>query len=127
METISLTETLRTRRGHDFYPPKADRHTIPPIYGTETQEPSGRIVHLHYFAASSDWWITELDAETGLAYGYACLNGDAQMAEWGYINLPELEALHLAPGRSRPLPIIVERDTGWTPTPLAKLTLPGSN
>ncbi len=60
----------------------------------KTYEQSGQcdqaIVHLHYFLAGSD--ITEKDREGGVdqAFGYACLNGDEQMAEIGYISIAEI-------------------------------------
>ncbi len=56
-------------------------------------------VSLHYFNASSDWYIiekdigSENDEEPGLqieAFGYAILNKDYKMAELGYISIQEL-------------------------------------
>lgn len=51
------------------------------------------IVHLHYFSAGSDWWITEKDM-TGdgrqQAFGFACLDGMVHFAEFGYISIAEL-------------------------------------
>lgn len=51
-------------------------------------------VTLHYFHGSSDWYITEKDADGGTsqAFGYAILNGDDQNAELGYIDIGELVA-----------------------------------
>ena len=49
-------------------------------------------MHLHYFRAGSDWYITEKDMEgagTRQAFGYAVLNGDTQNAELGYIDIGE--------------------------------------
>lgn len=50
------------------------------------------IAYLHYFVGGCDWYITEADMEGGVtqAYGYSILNGDLQMAEFGYINITEL-------------------------------------
>jgi len=47
---------------------------------------------LHYFMGGSDWWIVERDMENEQrqAFGFACLNGDAQNAEMGYISIKEL-------------------------------------
>lgn len=52
------------------------------------------VVHLHYFIAGSDWYITEKDVDGGVAqaFGYAILNGDRQCAELGYISIQELTA-----------------------------------
>ncbi len=62
----------------------------------KTYEQSGQcdqaIVHLHYFLAGSDWYITEKDREGGVdqAFGYACLNGLEDFAEIGYISIAEI-------------------------------------
>jgi len=47
---------------------------------------------LHYFLHGSDWWILERDVEQDQlqAFGFACLNGDGQCAELGYISIVEL-------------------------------------
>lgn len=50
----------------------------------------------HLFDANSDWYITEWDGANE-AYGYTILNGDKDMAEWGYIDLPSLQAAHKSP------------------------------
>lgn len=116
-------ETRSTERRHAFYPPDKDLSAIPPLYSTEHIPVKDKIVHLHYFTGDSDWWITELDPATMLAFGYVRLHADDLHAEWGYIDLTELEAIFL-PGRidsngSGPLrlsaPLIVERDLNWTP------------
>ncbi len=46
---------------------------------------------LHFFYGGSDWWITEWDGKDTF-FGFACLNGDWQMAEWGYVSLSELKS-----------------------------------
>lgn len=70
------------------------------------------IATLHYFKNGSDWWITEKDAgssddeEQGVqvqAFGFACLNGDTDNAELGYISIAEL------------IKYGVELDLYWTP------------
>ena len=127
-------ETNRAERGHDFYPPHHVLAGIPALYATEHVPTADKVLHLHYFVRDCDWWIAELDPERGLAFGYACLNGDATCAEWGYIDLTELEAI-LQPGHAqtdecgrpaRILPrLIVERDLHWTPARVADVALPG--
>ena len=98
-----LTETRRAERGHDFYPPADQLAAIPPPYATENTKIVDTVIHLHYLipGCATDWWIAELDPATGLAYGYARLAGDDANAEWGYLSLPELEALH-QPGGATP-------------------------
>ncbi len=129
-----LSETRRHERGHAFYPPAAALAVIPSLYATEHIPTESRTVFLHYFVRDCDWWIVELDPDTGLGFGYACLHGDAGNAEWGYVDLTELEALYQPSQlqtdyQSRPtriLPrLIVERDLGWTPRPVHSIGLPG--
>ena len=66
--------------------------TMPKSFDTEDMGDEA-IVHLHYFKAGSDWYITELDSMGDgrvQAFGYAVLNGDVQNAELGYINIEAL-------------------------------------
>ena len=60
-------------------------------YETDGQG-NAAIATLHYFRGGSDWWIIERDIEDDQlqAFGFACLNGDAQNAEPGYISIEEL-------------------------------------
>lgn len=79
-------------------------------------------VFAHYFLGGSDWLVSEYDPEEDLAFGWACINGDRQMAELGYVSLAELESVgvplrvrDLATGRemvSRTLQR-VELEEGW--------------
>jgi hypothetical protein len=112
-------DTQRDRRGHDFYPPTGQAATIPGSNGTEDVPVGDKVLHLHYFAGGCDWWIAEYDPATGEAFGYACL-GDPECAEWGYLDLSELEQVNVRGGL-----LIVERDLYWTPTRAADAGLPG--
>lgn len=69
------------------------------------------VVHLHYFLGPHDWYITEKDMydEQNQAFGWACLNGDTQNAELGYISIPEITACG------------VLLDLHWTPRPLREV------
>jgi hypothetical protein len=68
--------------------------SMPKVYGTDNIKSEDKIIQLHYFYGSSDWYIVEKDSEVEQlqAYGYAVLNGDYEMAEWGYINLEEIKS-----------------------------------
>lgn len=46
-------------------------------------------VGFHYFVGNSDFYISEIKSD-GLAFGYTILNGDIEMAEWGYQNIEEI-------------------------------------
>ncbi len=128
----AFPEQHRPERGHGFYPPAGQLAAIPPLYGSENVATADKIIHLHYFARDCDWWVCEYDPATGTAFGYARLHGDDTNAEWGYVNLPELEALHQQGSitrtdthRLRLLPrLIVERDLHWTPRTVRGAQLP---
>ncbi len=49
-------------------------------------------VFLHYFLGSSDVWVLEKDAAAGVerVFAFSLLNGDARMAELGYVDLSQL-------------------------------------
>ena len=111
-----MEETQRKRRGHAFLPPKAVLAKIPKLYGTENTEAGDKIIWVHYFSASSDHYIAELDPETGEAYGYAKLAAYPEGAEWGYVSLPELEQVNVHHGL-----VIVERDMFWEPKKFSEI------
>ncbi len=90
----AFPEQHHPERGHGFYPPAGQLAAIPPLYGSEDVATADKVIHLHYFVRDCDWWVCEYDPATGDAFGYARLRGDDTNAEWGYVNLPELEALH---------------------------------
>jgi len=78
--------------------------SVPKSYETEKTDTPDKILYLHYFYGSSNWYIIEKDrgnpeddAEAGLtvggqyqAFGYVILGGDTINAEWGYIDIEEL-------------------------------------
>jgi hypothetical protein len=113
---MELTETQRQRRGHDFYPPKADLAKVPALYATERTPAEDKIIRQHYFAGGSDWYVAELDPETGEAFGYAKQAAYPEGAEWGYVSLPELEQVSAHHGL-----VIAERDLDWEPRRFADI------
>ena len=112
--TLNLTtpevEAADAIRGHAFYPPADVLATIPGLYDTEDISYDDKVLHLHYFVGGADWYIAELDQETGEAFGWAQLVPDG--GEWGYIYLPELATLEVRV----PFPLLVDRDCWYTPT-----------
>jgi len=46
----------------------------------------------HYFCGSTDFYICEYDRKE-LMFGFAILNGDLEMSEWGYFSLPDLTGI----------------------------------
>ena len=67
---------------------------IPPMYAQDGKGKNA-VVWLHYFHGGSDWYITELDKESNVAFGYVILNQDSQMSEFGQISLDELVDIDL--------------------------------
>jgi len=101
-----------TLRGHDWLPDRTDE--IPDLYVTEATSLADKIIHLHFFAGSCDWWVAELDGDRRIAFGYVNL-GDDQNAEWGYTDLTERRGIVI---HAR---LVIERDLGWEPTRFADL------
>ena len=66
--------------------------TIPNLY--ETDGKLEAVCKLHYFdtKGAADWYIFEMDQDTGQAFGFTTLSGDFNdpYAEWGYIDLFDL-------------------------------------
>jgi hypothetical protein len=67
---------------------------IPKLYETENTPARDKLLHLHCFIAGCDWYIAEYDGDD-LFWGYAILNEDYEMAEWGYISFSELRDIKL--------------------------------
>lgn len=93
--------------------------SAPPLYAQDGKGYDA-IVHAHYFIGGSDWLATEYDPADDLAFGWACMNNDRQLAELGYFSLAELESIKVplqvsidgAPARPFGF-AVVERDEGW--------------
>ncbi len=93
-----LVETQYDRRGHNFYPPVDDRKAIPGLGETAGTPIEEIVVHYKIFGGATDFWVTELDEETGEAFGFMSVGG---RASWTYAYLPELEAVNVPPGGAR--------------------------
>jgi hypothetical protein len=78
-------------------PTKEQLAKIPGLYETEDIPLKDKLIHLHLFIGGCDWYIAEYDGED-LFWGYVILNGDLEMAEWGYISFEELKRIKIPPG-----------------------------
>jgi hypothetical protein len=67
---------------------------IPRLYETENIRLQDKLIHLHFFIRACDWFIAEYDGED-LFWGFAILNDDYEMAEWGYISFSELKSISI--------------------------------
>ena len=79
-------------------PAKEQLAKIPRLYETEGVPLREKLVWLHFFIGGCDWYVAEYDEEENLFWGYAILNGDLEMAEWGYIGFEELKRIKIPPG-----------------------------
>jgi len=73
-------------------PSKERLAKIPKLYETEETPLQEKLIHLHFFIGAYDWFIAEYDGED-VFWGFVILNGDYEMAEWGYISLNELKSI----------------------------------
>ena len=78
-------------------PGKEELAKIPKLYETEDVPLKEKLIYLHFFIGGCDWYISEYDEED-LFWGYAILNGDLEMAEWGYLSFEELKTIKIPPG-----------------------------
>jgi hypothetical protein len=73
-------------------PTKERLKKIPKLYETENLPLKEKLIYLHFFIGGCDWYITEYDGKD-LFFGFAILNNDYQMAEWGYVRFSELKEI----------------------------------
>ena len=73
-------------------PTKERLAKIPRLYETENIPLCEKEIYLHFFLRGCDWYIAEYDQKDTF-FGFAILNNDLQMAEWGYISFSELKSL----------------------------------
>jgi hypothetical protein len=90
-------------------------YTIPRLYASEDQPIAEKMLHAHYFVGGCNWYVAELDPETGQAFGYADLG--MGFPEWGYFDLVEMEHIVVKGW------IVIERDLDFTPTATRELGL----
>ena len=67
-----------------------------------------KVIYVHFFIGGSDWYAAEYSPEEQLFFGFAILNNDYEMAEWGYFSFKELRELKVAF-------LEVDRDLHFTP------------
>ena len=89
-------------------PSREQLDRIPRFYETEHIPPEEKLIYLHFFICGSDWYIAEYDGDD-LFFGFAILNGDYEMAEWGYISFSELKSISIDG-------MEIDCDMYWTPT-----------
>ena len=68
---------------------------VPRLYSAEHIPLKEKVIYMHFFIGGSDWYASEYDPEEGLFFGFAILNNDLEMAEWGYFSLEELSDIKI--------------------------------
>ena len=96
-------------------PTKDQLSKIPRLYETEKVPLKDKLIYLHFFIGSCNWYIAEYDGEN-LFFGFAILNNDYDMAEWGYISFAELQSISI-------WGIEIDCETDWTSTPACNIDL----
>jgi hypothetical protein len=81
---------------------------LPGFYSTEKVPLKEKVIHMHFFLAGCDWYVAEYDPESRIFFGFAILNDDLEMAEWGDFSFEELCDLRVKF-------LEVDRDLHWQP------------
>jgi hypothetical protein len=97
-------------------PTKKQLAKLPKLYDTEHIPLQEKPIHLHFFLGACDWFISEYDGKD-LFWGFCILNGDLQMAEWGYVSFNELKEIRMSGG------LEVDRDLFWKVRPANQVEL----
>ncbi|MDM8536028.1 DUF2958 domain-containing protein [Desulfobacterales bacterium HSG17] len=73
-------------------PGKERLDKIPRLYETDDVPVKEKMIHLHFFIGDCDWFVSEFDGQD-IFFGFVILNGDLEMAEWGYFGFTELKSI----------------------------------
>ena len=67
---------------------------MPKLYETEHVPLKHKVIYLHFFIGGCDWYIAEFDGDD-IFFGFAILNNDYEMSEWGYVSFSELKDIKI--------------------------------
>ncbi len=90
--------------------------SIPKLYETEYVPLKDKTIHAHFFIGGCDWFICEFDG-ADIFFGFAILNQDLEMAEWGYVSFEELKSIKISGY------LEADYDLYWEPRPASKVKL----
>ena len=100
LPTSQYVSTLRFSQGEEgnFFKQKLKEiaevvNKAPKLYETDGAE-QHPIVLRYFHPTGTETLVTEI-GEDGEAYGFQCLNGDYEMAEWGYLDLNEIKSIRM--------------------------------
>ena len=89
-------------------PSDAELAKLPAFYSSEETLLKDKVIWMHLFLGGCDWYACEYSPEEKCFFGFAILNNDLEMAEWGYFSLEELASLKVSF-------VEVDRDLHWNP------------
>lgn len=89
-------------------PTEIQLRKLPEFYATEGVSLKEKVIRMHFFIGGCDWYAAEYDPEDKIFFGFAILNNDYEMAEWGYFSLKELSEIKVKY-------LEVDRDLHFTP------------
>jgi len=89
-------------------PAREELAKLPAMYSGEDVPLEEKVIQMHFFIGGCDWFATEYCPEDQVFFGFAILNGDLEMAEWGTFSLKELSDLRIDFAE-------VDRDLYWEP------------
>ena len=89
---------------------------VPGLYSTEHISIQDKMIHAHFYLGESHWFIAEYD-DVDTMFGFCILNGDLEMAEWGYVSFQDLKDINVL-GLYQ-----VQYDVYWTPKPAGQVEL----
>lgn len=90
-------------------PTHEELNKLPHFYSSENIPLKEKMIHMHFFIGGCDWYTCEYSQEEEIFFGFAILNNDYEMAEWGYFSLKELSELRVSF-------LEVDRDLYFEPT-----------
>ena len=98
-----------------------------PKLGVQDGKGKDIMIHMHFFMGNSDWYVAEFDGKDTF-FGFVCLNGWKDLAEWGYFSFKELKELKAKTtikfdGELVSVPMEVDRNMHWTPKKVTEIPL----
>ena len=90
-------------------PTSEELSKIQGLYSAEQIPLKEKVIYMHFFLGGCDWYASEYEPEERLFFGFAILNNDLEMAEWGYFSLEELSSIKIKF-------LEIDRDLHFTPT-----------
>ena len=60
------------------------------LYETEHIPAEEKLIYFHFFIGGCDWYIAEY-----LFFGFAILNANYKMAEWGFVSFAEMKSIRV--------------------------------